>query len=298
MALLGPLAVRLVEPLPAVRRFRPTVEPVAHLRIHVLYRRLIIGRRVQCLAVDGGNPIVGQRVRPRRRLRQRGHHLIRRPFNLLAVPLQACSLLVSASSPVARDQEEFLDPQPISLEDNRTRRLPRWHRRLARPRPRTLLPLQRAVDQGLEMTLLGPLAGRLAGPLPAVRRFRPTVEPVAHLRISVLWGIHLTGVRRVNWGDGSPRASARCFRVLNSPSPTIPARYPDLHRQRSTAESPANTALGAWAPAEPDAASSEPPVEEDGVGQLRLHGYPRASFRNGSASGAGSNASPKTAGTQ
>ena len=47
------------------------------------------------------------------------------------------------------------------------------------------------------------------------------------------------------------------------------------HHQPSTSESPANATAGAWVPAELDAASGEPPVDSHGVGQLRLHGYPR-----------------------
>ena len=45
---------------------------------------------------------------------------------------------------------------------------------------------------------------------------------------------------------------------------------PGPHRQPSTSDSPANAAAGAWVPAELGAASGEPPVDNHGVGQLRL----------------------------
>ena len=93
--------------------------------------------------------------------------------------------------------------------------------------------------------------------------------------ITANWGIHLTGVRGVNWGDGSP---ARQREVLSGAELAVahdPVRYQGPHRQPSTSKSPANAAAGASAPAEPGASFSESPVENNGVGQLRLNGYPR-----------------------
>ena len=58
--------------------------------------------------------------------------------------------------------------------------------------------------------------------------------------------------------------------AVNHESGALPAP----HRQPSTSDTPANAAAGAWVPAELGAASGEPPVDNHGVGQLRLHGYP------------------------
>ena len=79
----------------------------------------------------------------------------------------------------------------------------------------------------------------------------------------------------MNWGDRSP---ARQREVLSGAELAVahdPVRYQGPHRQPSTSKSPANAAAGASAPAEPGASFSESPVENNGVGQLRLNGYPR-----------------------
>ena len=65
------------------------------------------------------------------------------------------------------------------------------------------------------------------------------------------------------------------FRVLELAVANDPVRYHDLIASRRPPESPANTATRACgAPAELGAATSEPPVE-NGIGILRLNGYPR-----------------------
>ena len=70
-------------------------------------------------------------------------------------------------------------------------------------------------------------------------------------------------------------AGARGFRVGELAVAHESGALPGPHRQPSTSESPANAAAGAWVPAELGAASGEPPVDNHGVEQLRLHGYPR-----------------------
>ena len=93
--------------------------------------------------------------------------------------------------------------------------------------------------------------------------------------ITAHWGIHLTGVRFDVLGHEPVPASARGLRVGELAVNHESGALPGPHRQPSTSDSPANAAAGAWVPAELGAASGEPPVDNHGVGQLRLHGYPR-----------------------
>ena len=93
--------------------------------------------------------------------------------------------------------------------------------------------------------------------------------------ITAHWGIHLTGVRFDVLGHEPVPAGARGLRVGELAVNHESGALPGPHRQPSTSDSPANAAAGAWVPAELGAASGEPPVDNHGVGQLRLHGYPR-----------------------
>ena len=92
------------------------------------------------------------------------------------------------------------------------------------------------------------------------------------------WGIHLTGVRFEVLGHEPLFAGARGFRVGELAVAHESGAVPGPHRQPSTSESPATAGAGTWVPAEVGAASGEPPVDNHGVGQLRLHGYPSSSF--------------------
>ena len=75
-------------------------------------------------------------------------------------------------------------------------------------------------------------------------------------------------------------AGARGFRVGELAVAHESGALPGPHRQPSTSERPANAAAGASLAAELGAASGERPVDNHGVEQLRLHGYPRlALFR-------------------
>ena len=90
----------------------------------------------------------------------------------------------------------------------------------------------------------------------------------------------LAGACVPNPGAGHDRypLARRGFRVGELAVAHESGALPGPHRQPSTSESPANAAAGAWVPAEPGAASGEPPVDNHGVEQLRLHGYPRSSL--------------------
>ena len=122
----------------------------------------------------------------------------------------------------------------------------------------------------------------------ASRMGRPSLRPGRYFRMLFIryfegltplyvknWGIHLTGVRFEVLGHEPLFAGARGFRVGELAVAHESGAVPGPHRQPSTSESPATAGAGTWVPAEVGAASGEPPVDNHGVGQLRLHGYPR-----------------------
>ena len=89
------------------------------------------------------------------------------------------------------------------------------------------------------------------------------------------WGIHLTGARFDVLGHDRYPAGARGLPAGWTRRPPRERCATKTHRQPSTSESPANATAGAQVPVELGAASGEPPVDNHGVEQLRLHGYPR-----------------------
>ena len=89
------------------------------------------------------------------------------------------------------------------------------------------------------------------------------------------WAIHLTGVRFDVHGHEPVPAGARGFRVGELAVAHEAARYQDLIASRRPRRAPPTPPQVRGYPPSFGAASGEPPVDNHGVGQLRLHGYPR-----------------------
>ena len=110
------------------------------------------------------------------------------------------------------------------------------------------------------------------GAIPGPARSSAAVPPGPLWRcITSFWGIHLTGVSRVAWGDSSASRWNEGSLGLEAGAARRTVAVPGPHRNRRVVPA---APVGALAPAERRGSFRGPPAPLLG-GQLRLHGYPR-----------------------